>query len=202
MEKKKYHIIRFDLHTELQHGMIVSSLARAVAERAGLSEQGCYEIAVAGILHDVGKLQLEKYVYQKKETMTVEEIKYVRTHATLGYTMLSGKGYSRFILESILYHHENYDGSGYPANLRGSDIPIGARILRVCDVFAALISDRPYRRAFDEETAIQTMIEEVKNFDMRIFLCFLQVIHEKKTADRLKICRETEWNIEEDAIWH
>lgn len=202
MGKKKYNIIQFDLNTELHHGMIVSNLARVTAERLGLSEQGCYEMAVAGLLHDIGKIELEKYVYEKEETLIIEEIKYVRTHATLGYTLLSGKGYSRFILESILYHHENYDGSGYPANLSGRDIPVGARILRVCDVFAALTSDRPYRRAFDTEAAVQTMIDEVKNFDMKIFLCFLQVIHEEGMLERLRKCRQAELKIEEDVLWH
>ncbi len=81
-------------------------------------------------------------------------------------------------MESILYHHENYDGSGYPENLSGENIPMGARILRVCDVFAALISDRSYRRAFDRETAVELMIDEVKNFDMEIFLAFMRIIHD------------------------
>ena len=83
-----------------------------------------------------------------------------------------------FILETILYHHENYDGSGYPENLEGEDIPLGARILRVCDVFIALTSDRSYRRALDVDTAVQLMIEEVKNFDMEVFLAFMKVVHE------------------------
>lgn len=81
------------------------------------------------------------------------------------------------MLESILYHHENYDGSGYPSNKSGEEIPIGARILRVCDVYAALMSDRPYRKAFDMETVMELMIDEVKNFDMHIFLAFQRVIH-------------------------
>lgn len=202
MEKKKYNIIQFDLGTELRHGMVVSNLASGIARALGFSEEGCRELAVAGLLHDVGKLELEKYVYVKGETLTIEEIKYVRTHATLGYTLLAGKGYSRFILESVLYHHENFDGSGYPGNLVGTDIPIGARILRVCDVYAALTSDRPYRRAFDPETAVQMMIDEVKNFDMKIFLCFLQVIHEEGMTERLEKCRQADLRIEEDLLWH
>ena len=86
------------------------------------------------------------------------------------------------MLESILYHHENYDGTGYPSNLSGKEIPLGARILRVCDVYAALSSDRPYRRAFDITTVIDLMIDEIKNFDMEVFLAFQRVIHE--VADR------------------
>ena len=76
----------------------------------------------------------------------------------------------------MLHHHENYDGSGYPDNLRGNEIPLGARILRVCDVFAALVSDRAYRAAFREEVAMELMIDEIKNFDMKIFLAFQRVV--------------------------
>ena len=95
----------------------------------------------------------------------------MRMHSTLGYEELKDQGYSEFVLESILYHHENYDGTGYPDNLIGDQIPIGARILRVCDVFAALTSDRPYRTAFDVATVMELMIDEIKNFDMEVFSC-------------------------------
>ena len=90
------------------------------------------------------------------------------------------QGFSEKIQEMVLYHHENYDGSGYPKNLQGEEIPLGARILRVCDVFAALLSDRPYRKGFDQQTAVSLMIEEVKNFDMRVFLAFQRMIHEEE----------------------
>ena len=72
-------------------------------------------------------------------------------------------------------------------NLSGEEIPLGARILRVCDVFSALISDRPYREAFDIDTAVELMIDEVKNFDMKIFVCFQKVIHYDKIEDILGI---------------
>ena len=85
--------------------------------------------------------------------------------------------YSQTILNAVYYHHENYDGTGYPDNLKGKDIPREARILRTCDVFAALVSDRPYRSAFDIETAIELMIEEIKNFDMEVFLAFQRFIN-------------------------
>jgi HD-GYP domain-containing protein (c-di-GMP phosphodiesterase class II) len=104
-------------------------------------------------------------------------MKHIRMHSQLGYDILKQEGFSDDILEAVLYHHENYDGSGYPGNLSGDDIPLSARILRVCDVFAALISDRSYRKAFDIDTAIELMIDEVKNFDMNIFLTFMKIIH-------------------------
>ena len=171
-------ILEFDLASELHHGMLVSNLAYAVAEEMGLPHEQCYELAIAGMLHDIGKLKLTSYINgQEQDPLVIEELKYVRMHSALGYEELKGQGYSDFVLESILYHHENYDGSGYPANKAGEDIPIGARILRVCDVYAALISDRPYRRGFDISSVMELMIDEVKNFDMQVFLAFQRVVH-------------------------
>lgn len=171
-------ILEFDLSAELNHGMTVSNLAYAVAKELGLPEQQCYDLAIAGMLHDIGKLKLTGYINgQESDPLVIEELKYVRMHSTLGYEELKGQGYSDFILESILYHHENYDGSGYPSNKSGTEIPIGARILRVCDVFAALSSDRPYRKAFEMNAVMELMIEEVKNFDMQVFLAFQRVVH-------------------------
>ena len=110
----------------------------------------------------------------------IEEIKYVRRHTQLGYEALKDRGYSDFVLKSIYYHHENYDGSGYPENLAGDDIPLGSRILRVCDTYAALTEKRPYRDAFDCSSAVRMMIDEVKNFDMQVFLAFQRVVHNEE----------------------
>lgn len=172
-------VIYYDLVTEIEHGILVSSLASAVGEKLGLSQEQCYELAVAGVLHDIGKLRLSGYVSGEEDPLVVEEIKYVRRHPQLGCEVLKDRGYSRYVLESIYYHHENYDGSGYPENLRGEEIPLGSRILRVCDTYGALVEKRPYRDAFDPQAAIRLMIDEVKNFDMQVFLAFMEVVHEK-----------------------
>lgn len=170
-----------DTTEELKHSISVSNLAYCVAKQLGLYEDQCHELAMAGILHDIGKLRVSGYLYGRDEdTLNIEEMKYVRMHPRLGYETLIRYDFSDSILESILYHHENFDGSGYPENLTGDQIPMGARILRVCDTYAALTSDRPYRRAFDKDTAIELMIEEVKNFDMKVFLAFLFVIHDEE----------------------
>ena len=175
------HLITFDLEKEIKHGIQVSNLAYRTGKMLGLEETMCHELAVAGILHDIGKLKLRNYITAEENPLIVEEIKYVRRHPKLGYESLKERGYSDFILESIYYHHENYDGSGYPSNKSGTDIPLGARILRVCDVFAALTTDRSYRGAFEEETVMRMMIEEIKNFDMQVFLAFQRVVHKKKS---------------------
>ena len=174
-------LLDFDLSEELNHGIAVSNLAYAVAKELGQEEEFCYQLAIAGMLHDIGKLKLTGYINGKeRDPLLIEELKYVRMHSTLGYEELRDQDYSEIVLQSILYHHENYDGTGYPSNLSGDSIPLGARILRVCDVYAALISDRPYRKAFDISTVIELMIDEIKNFDMEVFLAFQRVVHNNK----------------------
>ena len=176
--KSTDRILDFDLSAELNHGVVVSNLAYAVAVEMGLDEEFCYQMAIAGMLHDIGKLKLTGYINgQERDPLLIEELKYVRMHSSLGYEELKDQGYSDIVLQSILYHHEKYDGSGYPSNLSENSIPLGARILRVCDVYAALSSDRPYRKAFDVSTVIELMIDEIKNFDMEVFLAFQRVVH-------------------------
>lgn len=163
----------------LDHGIAVSNMAFYIAKEMKLDEDMCYELAIAGLIHDIGKILLSTYLYgDDTDIFRIEEIKYVRMHSKLSYDILQYYDFSYFVLESVLYHHENYDGSGYPENLRGEDIPIGARILRVADVFSALVSDRTYRSAFDSDIAVELMIDEVKNFDMEVFLAFQRVVHD------------------------
>ena len=101
----------------------------------------------------------------------------------LGSEILKKEGYKETILLAVRHHHENYDGSGYPDNLSGEAIPLGARIIRVCDVYAALTSDRPYRQAFESQSAVQLMIEEIKDFDVKVFLAFQRMIHKNKEKE-------------------
>ena len=177
-ETTQDRILEMDLSAELKHGVVVSNLAYDVAKELGLGKEECYQLAIAGMLHDIGKLKLEGYINgQEQNPMVIEELKYVRMHSTLGYEILKDQGYSDYVLESILYHHENFDGSGYPSNKSGEEIPIGARILRVCDVYAALSMDRPYRKALENDEVLKLMIDEIKNFDMQVFLAFQRVIH-------------------------
>lgn len=177
--RKSGHLLDYTLPEQLDHGLTVSCLASHLARRLACPEDFVQELALAGVLHDIGKIRLSRYV-EDGTAMTVDEIKYVRMHSMFGSEILKRQGFPEEIQEMVLYHHENYDGSGYPKNLQGEDIPLGARILRVCDVYAALLSDRPYRQAFDQRTAVSLMIEEVKNFDMRVFLAFQRMIHEEE----------------------
>ncbi|MBO5459640.1 MAG: HD domain-containing protein, partial [Lachnospira sp.] len=140
-------------------------------------------------------LKLSPYLYgRNSEGLSIEEMKYMRMHSKIGYDYLKKYDYSPFIMNTVLSHHECFDGSGYPDNLSGKDIPLGARILRVVDEFAALISDRPYRKAFDIDTAVDIIIEEIKNMDMKIFIEFQRMIHEEST---LELIESSKLNLEE-----
>ena len=177
MEQIPLHI-RKTVCDEMCHGIEVSNLAVMLAGELKESDGFLEDIAAAGILNDIGKLKLTKYLYAE-DGLLVEQLKYVRQHSVQSYEIIKRAGFSGEIALGILHHHENYDGSGYPNNLRGEGIPWMARILRVCDVFAALTADRSYRNAFDPKSALEIMIDEVADYDMKVFLAFQRVIHRK-----------------------
>ena len=167
-----------DLSDSVAHGIVVSKLATMVAKNLNASPEYAYRMSIAGFLYDIGKLMISDFLYGRESgTLRIEEVKYIRMHSKLGFEILKKNNYDDIITESVLHHHENYDGSGYPDNLKGLNIPFGARILRVCDVFSALISDRPYRGAYSCEEAMQLLISEVKNFDMRCFLALQRAVN-------------------------
>lgn len=176
-----------DFKSGVQHGILVANLTYVLAKRMGLTDSECYELKIAGMLHDIGKLKLSEYLYGRNSgELSVEEMKYMRMHSKISFDVLKNYDYSDNIMKVVLYHHECYDGSGYPDNLKGTDIPLGARILKVTDEFAALISERPYRKAFDIDTAVNILIEEIKNLDMRVFIEFQRMIHEEETFEIIR----------------
>ena len=176
-----------DFKSGIKHGVLVANLTYALAKEYGMSEAEAYELKVAAMVHDIGKLKLSEYLYGRtNENLPEEEKKYMSMHSKISYDVLKKYDYSDNIMEVVLSHHECYDGSGYPDGLVGEDIPIGARILKVTDEFAALISDRPYRKAFDIDTAVSIMIDEVKNLDMKVFILFQRLIHEESTLELIK----------------
>jgi putative nucleotidyltransferase with HDIG domain len=179
-----------DFKSGIKHGVLVANLTYALAKEYGMSEAEAYELRVAAMVHDIGKLKLSEYLYGRtNEGLPEEEKKYMSMHSKISYDVLKKYDYSDNIMKVVLSHHECYDGSGYPDGLVGEGIPIGARILKVTDEFAALISDRPYRKAFDIDTAVSILIDEVKNLDMKVFILFQRLIHEESTLELIKNSR-------------
>jgi len=149
------------------------------AEAFDISNKALLE--TTGMLHDIGKIALDYSILEKPGTLDSDEFEAVKKHPEVGYRILSSAGVYQEILEGILYHHERYDGEGYPEGLKGEEIPILARILTVCDAYDAMRSDRPYREALTTDEAINELIKcSGTQFDPMITDFFIKVLHEKK----------------------
>ncbi|MBR0132825.1 MAG: HD domain-containing protein [Lachnospiraceae bacterium] len=171
-----------DIAAVFDHGMIVAMLTEIMAKRLEMPEDEVSDIAKASMLHDVGKLQLSAYLYGRKEgLLDIDEIKYSRMHPVLSRDLALKSGlYNENILKYIYYHHENEDGTGYPERLSGDDIPMGAKVLHVCDTFVSLVSERPFRRAYTIDNALVIMSLEARNYDIRLFLLLIDIIHSEE----------------------
>ncbi len=178
-------LTHFTMKGQLEHGRMVSSLAYAIGREMGLSDQQCHDLVIAGFFHDIGKTDMAKGYDDSTPTMFVEEIMSIRHHPVASFQILKRHGYNEEICRSVLYHHENADGTGYPERLSGSQIPIGACILRVSDIYCNLVSDRPYRTAFTPEDALEMVIEQIKALNISVFLAFQRVIHDEEGNIRM-----------------
>ena len=129
------------------HSEDTSRYVGAVAERLGLDEQRREELVFASVLHDMGKIGISERILLKPGPLTPEEYSAIQLHPRIGYRLVQQVPALRGVAPAILYHHERYDGNGYPSRLRGEQIPIEARIIAVADSFSAMTTDRPYRAA-------------------------------------------------------
>lgn len=144
----------------------------------GLAEDEITALRRAGVVHDIGKVAVPDAILLKPGKLTEEEWKLMREHSVVGERICAPLRSFRLVLPIIRHHHEKLDGSGYPDGLRGDTIPMTARILQIVDVFDALTTKRPYKRAFSIADAFQTMREEVDKgwWDRHIFDEFEQLI--------------------------
>jgi HD-GYP domain-containing protein (c-di-GMP phosphodiesterase class II) len=134
------------------------------------------EIYRAALLHDVGKIGITEQVLNKATKLTEAEFIMIKYHTNLGYDLIKPLLFDEFIGDAILYHHENFDGSGYPKGLKGDEIPLIARIFRIADYYDALTSSRPYRAALKPKEALRIMKEDSNCFDPNLFSFFVESI--------------------------
>ncbi|MFH1594581.1 MAG: PAS domain S-box protein [Candidatus Omnitrophota bacterium] len=151
--------------------------ATELAEIMRLSTEDVDRIKKASILHDLGKVGIRQSVLNKRSSLTAEEFEEIKRHPQIGVDIIRPIRYLHDVIPLILDHHERWDGKGYPNGLKGEDIPIGARIIAIADAYQALTSDRPYRKAFSKERAIEILKEESgTKYDPQIVDMFLKVI--------------------------
>jgi putative two-component system response regulator len=157
-----------------------------LGQQLKLPEDQIIALRRAGIVHDVGKIAVPDAILLKPCSLTAEEWKLVREHPVVGERICAPLKSFRFVLPIIRHHHEKLDGSGYPDGLRGDAIPAAARVLQIVDVYDALTTERPYKKAFSITDALQTMKQEVAKgwWDPHIFDQFEQLVR-NGTADFL-----------------
>jgi HD-GYP domain-containing protein (c-di-GMP phosphodiesterase class II) len=162
------------------HSERVAEVGFEIAQRLNLSEESCQEIYLAGVLHDVGKIGIPDHVLLKPGKLDSEEFAIVQKHPEIGFKIIDELGKLKFVLPGVLYHHERFDGMGYPHRLKGEEIPLMARVLAVSDAFDAMTSSRIYRKAMSPSRAAEILCDGVGlQWDARVVEACLEWIDEK-----------------------
>jgi len=165
------------------HSMRVAVFARATAEKMGLSHHQRTAIEMAAYLHDIGKIGISEQILRKPGPLDAEEMATMRHHPLIGANILRPVAFPWSIAPVVRHHHEHYDGTGYPAGLRGEEIPLLARVLSVSDAYEAMIADRPYRHRLLVDDAIAELRRcSGTDFDPRVVDALVEVLTEMDAA--------------------
>ena len=165
-----------------QHSEDVTEYALWIAEELGLSEETMRVIRTAGLLHDVGKIGVPDLILRKPGRLTDEEFAAMRKHPEIGALIVGGLPGMETIVDGVRFHHERWDGKGYPDGLAGEDIPLLGRILAVADAFSAMTTDRPYRRGLEWPVALREIQAHIgTQFDPESAHAFLRAAQEHRT---------------------
>lgn len=161
------------------HILRMSQYCQKLGEKLGLGESECELLHHASLLHDVGKIGIPDSILLKPGKLTTEEFEIMKTHTTIGAKLLAGSDSPVMKMAEViaLTHHERWDGKGYPYGIREDEIPFVGQICSICDVFDALTSERPYKKAWSAEAAVGE-ISQMKNlnFNPRIVESFMEIL--------------------------
>lgn len=154
----------------------VSQYSKLLAKKLGLTGDDLFHITLGAYLHDVGKIVVPDHVLNKKGALTEEEFAYIKTHSNMGYEILKAHYQAESVAVLAHYHHEHWNGEGYPDSLKAKEIPFAARLLCITDSFDAMTSNRPYRKAMSVQKA-KSILEEMKGvqFDPELTDVFLEI---------------------------
>lgn len=168
------------------HAVQVTALALLVHEKLfSIDADEAIDVGIGCLIHDYGMTFISSEVLEKDYALTENEYYKVKQHTQKGYEYLKRSGnYSEVVLNIVRFHHERYDGNGYPAALKGDDIPRSAQVTGICDVFSALIMNRAHRKASSHNEAIKLMREEAENgaFKKELFDSFVAIANECYSA--------------------
>jgi putative nucleotidyltransferase with HDIG domain len=157
----------------------VERLVAELGQRAGCSADDLKALRLAAMLHDIGNMAVPQQILEKPGALTAEEFGQVKAHPKIGARMVESIGFPFPVADIIRYHHERFDGTGYPEGLKGDQIPLTARVLSIVDCYNALTVDRPYRQRLSRAEAIDVMKElSGKAFDPALLEIFFDVVRE------------------------
>jgi len=140
------------------HAERVGDMSYDLAEKYGVQGKALEFIHIAGHLHDIGKIGISDRILLKKKRLNEEEFRIIKTHPEVGRKILDNSSLLKDVSNIVLHHHERFDGLGYPHGLKGDEIPLGSRVIAICDSIDAMISNRVYRNAFSWEHCKQEII--------------------------------------------
>jgi len=159
------------------HCIRVSNYSAAIGKHLGLCKKDTEQLWCAAMLHDIGKCKLPLKILDKPGKLTKEEYNLIKTHSNIGYEVTIKNNKLKEISKIILYHHERFDGYGYPSGITGRTIPLMSRILAVADAFDAMTSNRPYREIIPVDSAlIELKKGKWTQFDGDIVDCFIELV--------------------------
>jgi putative nucleotidyltransferase with HDIG domain len=159
------------------HSENVMKYTVVLAKHLGLSDLEIEDVKYAGLLHDIGKIGISEFILNKPSRLTPYEFDEIKKHPAVGAKIIADVPFLQPLVPFVLHHHEFFDGTGYPDGIPGEEIPYGARILSVADVFEAMTSNRPYRKALSPDVAVKTLIAgKGRQFDPQMVDAFLDVL--------------------------
>lgn len=166
-------------HETEAHNLRVAYVSALLGEKLGFSEKQLQSLVKGAFLHDIGKIGISDKVLLKNGKLDQEEWTEMKLHPTLGVGLLSDMPWFDDAIDVVLYHHEKFDGTGYPEGLAGDKIPINARVFTIIDVFDALVSKRPYKEPMNLEDALQIIRDEKgTHFEAKIVDLFFENIED------------------------
>ncbi len=175
-------------HYTIGHTWRVARFSQVVARRLGWDDKKLGEVEVGGMLHDIGKIGVPDGILGKPGPLDAEEQERMKVHTQVGARMLRDVPSLRHVIPYVLYHHERFDGSGYPEGLQGEEIPIEARLLAVADTFDAMTSNRPYRKGLAHVVAITELQQQSgRQCDPQIVEALVEAFHKGELTPYLQM---------------